>query len=216
MTLIRHLQVALPFFLAALMLTPELYARPLRAKPNAKTTAKRQLTSLRAPNQSLLTAPKPKAPTRQWALHAELFGRGGYYSLNTEYSPRREFSFGAGFSYQSIGAMGVTADVITLPLFANYYFTNEPVHRFFASGGVTILSIQGRSEDISMKAEAGGQEANFLVRGMDLVSATLPIPNLGAGYEFAQGGGFLFRAQFLFLYTGQIANSAGLNVGYRF
>lgn len=212
MTFFRHFQLALSLCLVALMLTPELHARPLRAKAH-----KRQVNSLRTPQTQLLTSPKPKpAPERHWALHAELFGRGGYYSLNTEYSPRREFAFGAGFSYQSIGAMGVTADVITLPLFANYYVTTQPVHRAFVTGGVTILSIQGRSEDISMKAEAGGQEANLLVRGMDLVSATLPIPNFGGGYEFAQRGGFLFRGQALLLYTGQITPSVGLNMGYRF
>lgn len=143
-------------------------------------------------------------------------GRGGFYSINAEYSPGRDFTFGAGFSYQSLSAMGVTADLITLPAYANYYFGAPSAHRGFATGGVTILSIQGKSQDISVKAHAGEQEANIMLRGMDLVSATLPIPNFGGGYEFAAHSGFLFRAQFLLLYTGQMNQTLGLAVGYRF
>lgn len=211
-------------FAALALIAPELpaatpggggYRKSAKSRTKAKRATSRHLAQapqLSTAPRGLLAAPKP----RPWALQGELLGRGGFYSLNLEYAPMRAFAFGAGFSYQSVSAMSVTADIVTLPLYANYYPTSHPVHRLFASGGVTILSVQGKSDDIQMKAEAGGQEANVLIRGLDLVSATLPIPNFGGGYEFAHRGGFLFRGQLLLFYTGEITPTFGLAAGYRF
>lgn len=146
--------------------------------------------------------------------------------MNLEYAPASLFAAGAGISYQSVTAypqlegqnlpVPVRIDVLTLPFYANYYPLESTRHRPYVTGGMTLVSIQAQTDDVGVHASVGDQEANLLIRGMDLGSATLPLINLGGGYEYAHASGFLMRAQALIFYVGHVQPTLGLSVGYRF
>jgi hypothetical protein len=127
----------------------------------------------------------------------EILGRGGYYSLDFDYSVNDEISLGAGLAAYSLSSNSSSASIVILPLYGNFYFQPGP-HRGFLSAGLDIVSISANLSGTSFGA-----------------SGVAPV--LGGGYEYRGENGFVFRgAPYLVIGNSQIGFTIGLSFGYAF
>ncbi len=140
---------------------------------------------------------KPVSLERSSALSLEILGRGGLYSLNYDKSLSDSLGLGLGLSAYSASAAGVSASIVLIPVYVNYYFSPNN-HRGFISGGLDIYNITAKIDSFGS------------------VSGTGAFAVVGGGYEYRGDGGFLFRAAPYFLVAGKVAVTLGLSFGAAF
>lgn len=132
---------------------------------------------------------------RPHGLSMEILGRGGLYSFNYDYLVNEDLALGAGIASYSLSSGSAKASAWILPVYANYY-VNPGKHRFFATGGMNLITASG----------SVGEDAQFKGSGIAGV--------LGGGYEFRGEDGFLFRAAPYF-FVGKASGAwIGFTVGY--
>lgn len=182
------------------------------ASSNPRTLPSSQINQTRLQDEI-----RQKPIHHDFAVVGEILGRGGIYSINGEFSPMREVTLGAGFSYYNARYGLAEATLMTFPIYAHGYFYDfAPRHRTMVSGGVTIVNLQLKSTAATINLKGGSEELDIFFDGQELVNATLPFANLGGGYEYRHEGGFLFRAQALVFYTEKLQPFFGSSVGYAF
>ncbi len=131
------------------------------------------------------------------AVSLELLGRGILYSLNYDYLIQDNIAIGAGFSNITLSAGTSSASATFIPLYGNYYFTGGN-HRWFGTGGMTLIHTTGKIDSES-KVSGTGLAAIF-----------------GAGYEYRGDSGFLFRIN-PYLFVGKARGVwLGTSLGYAF
>lgn len=129
------------------------------------------------------------------SISMELLGRAGLYSFNYDYLIQNSLALGAGLSTYTLSSGEATSGTWILPIYANYY-VNEGLHRFFATGGASIVMVSGKVNE------------NNQVKGSGLGGS------VGFGYEYKSRDGFLFRAA-PYLLVGQTSGGwIGVSLGY--
>ena len=199
-------------------------------------------TAAHAQDQELALDPPSKRKPRRASvakavpngLSIELAGRGGAYSFNYDRAFGNRALLGVGLSYLSLTAVGNTAQLTTIPVYANYYVYNSGIHRPFLTGGVTILHLSVKSEGLEFGASgslnaqgnsdselgSGGGDVNYGMKGFvdvgELGGGTIPVPVMGVGHEIRSRGGYLLRAAGYVLYVpvlNRVQPWAGLTLG---
>src|ERR1035437_9102883 len=80
------------------------------------------------------------------AISVELLGRGIAYSINYDRVVSPEIAVGIGFETLSVGASNdngtqySAATITIIPLYLNYYLSDNDGSRWFVSGGIDIIS----------------------------------------------------------------------------
>jgi hypothetical protein len=188
------------------------HAKPERIRPPSSSTTKMNSSDYRT---DLTVADK-----RPNSLSIEMLGRGGLYSLNYDRALGRGVSLGAGFSYIGVSTTLLVAEggvkVLTIPLFVNIYPIGDS-HRPFITAGITMVyasvaveSLSEVTDSVSKNTEQGLPDAVIEA------SAWLPLPVLGAGYEYRGRNGFLFRATPYITFVDKLYYWAGLTFGGTF
>lgn len=155
------------------------------------------------------------------SLRVEFLGRGFLYGLSYDRMISDEVAIGGAFSFLrytfSPGVAKTSLQVISLPIYTNYYFTTGR-HRFLATGGINLLSIEAKA-DVSDAAKRSLESDNSaFLPDLDIgTSGIVPIPQLGVGYEFRGKSGLITGANLYAMYLlGNVLPFAGVNLGVAF
>ena len=144
---------------------------------------------------SLVFENESTSSPQKHSITMELLGRAGLYSFNYDYLIQDNLALGAGLSTYSLSSGETRASTWVLPVYANYYF-NQGEHRFFATGGLSLISVSGQTSESNQ------------IKGSGLGGT------LGIGYEYKSRDGFLFRAA-PYLMLGQASGGwIGVSLGY--
>jgi hypothetical protein len=145
------------------------------------------------------------------AVSAEILGRGGTWSIAFDHAVDENLAAGVGIGGNGTEVRGNTSlgtsvtvntgQVTTIPVYVNYYFSQEQ-GSLFGTLGATLYAenTQGRTS----------RPGSFDLDASVLASA-------GIGYENRSESGILFRvAGYAFLANDEIAPWGGFTMGYSF
>lgn len=165
-----------------------------------------------------------KRTYRKNVVQVEALGRGFFYGLSYERMVSPQASLGIGFSYavahSSIGFFDTTFQVMSLPLYFNYY-TNPGRHNLVFTGGVNILAFEAKVKTNDTQIAALGvdnEEYTYSLGEAEFKgSAVIPVPQAGMGYEYRGTSGFMTRTNLYAVYViNRIVPWLGFSVGVAF
>lgn len=138
---------------------------------------------------------------RPSAATLELGGRALAYSFSYDRAISDHLSLGIGLSSWTTRNWwtGYNETVTVIPIYADYYFTEEPGRGYFTLG----------FDGISVTNQSGPGDANVFDNNGVAVT-------LGAGYEFRHNSGFILRVGGVMIMGGSFTLSPFAAVGYTF
>lgn len=149
--------------------------------------------------------PEPRPPATEETVKSqpnvvsvELFGKTFLYSLDYDRSICPHLALGVGIaSWQANTWLDYHATVTVVPIYANYYFSQQPL-RGFLTAGVDWISV----------TQAWDNDNIFANNGFAGV--------IGGGYEIRDNSGFLLRFGGLIIAGRSIIFNPEVNVGFAF
>ncbi len=142
------------------------------------------------------------------AVSIEAGGKGIMYSVNYDRLLDSQWAIGAGYSFYSLGTADKGANMAVVPVYSNFYLTEE-FNRYFFIGGVDIVNVQIRSNSTNPT----DQDKIFEIGKTQLKNSVIPIFLAGTGWELRSRSGLLFRATGYLTYLTEIQPWAGISVG---
>jgi hypothetical protein len=158
--------------------------------------------------ESAVTRDKTAVEKIPNAVSIEAGGKGIMYSVNFDRLLDSQWAIGAGYSFYSLGTADKGANMAVVPVYSNFYFTQE-FNRYFVIGGLDIVNVQIRSNS----ANPTDQDKIFEIGKTQLKNSVIPIFLAGTGWELRSRSGFLFRATGYLTYLTEIQPWAGISVG---
>ncbi len=135
-------------------------------------------------------------------LGVEGLGRAGLYSVFFDRALNDDLVAGVGFGTVSVGSGGVDVSSTIIPMYVNYYFTQDG-GSLYLTGGVDLVMTDADGEGESSYGNISFNESGIM-------------PVVGLGYESRGDSGFLFRVAAYALAGDKIYPWIGFSFGYSF